>query len=172
MVFTRGNPVNNVYFIRRFVKIKRQRKWGNPRNSLPLKQERSPKGNENRENCQNPLPFHGRSGRKGNVNGGTQRNSLPFDGRSGQKGSVNRETQRNPLPFHQLFLDLGRTGGWAGYVIKDMKEMCEGAQFACLQTIRIIKPHVISWRSGILRPIWSRSMWTALCRKAILCGNR
>ena len=23
-------------------------------------------------------------------------------------------------------------------------------------------------RSGILKPIWSRSMWTALCRKAIL----
>lgn len=88
MVFTRGNPVNNVYFIRRFVKIKGNVNGGTQRNSLPLKQERSPKGNENRENCQNPLPFDGRSGRKGNVNGGTQRNSLPF---------------------HQLFLDLGRT---------------------------------------------------------------
>ena len=66
---------------------------------LPLKQERSPKGNENRENCQNPLPFHGRSGRKGNVNGETQRNSLPLKQERSPKGSVNRETQRNPLPF-------------------------------------------------------------------------
>ena len=32
--------------------------------------------------------------------------------------------------------------------------------------------HKISWRSGILKPIWSRSMWTVLCRKAVLCGNR
>ena len=57
---------------------KRQRKKGNPRNTLPFSACEAGKGNEKRETQQNPLPLPPERSKKGNENRGNSQNSLPL----------------------------------------------------------------------------------------------